>query len=184
MDLYQLIFRVILGVAECSRGSDWGCLTGDPTHDFIYAFLLPHIVLFIFLFIFAQPIHKLHNGLGVLFGVGAYIFIIYEGWYGAILAPLLIWWFVLSIIMGLGYFFITKFMGAGEQRGNVGKWAGEKIKKGMKKEKVIQQLEMDINDYKQKLKNTNNDEQIKIYTQKLEELRETKKKIMRGNLDP
>ncbi len=180
VDLYTLVFRVILRVSECSAGAEWGCLTGDVTHDFIYAFLLPHVVLFIFLFILAMPVRNMHSGLGVLFGVGAYIFIIYEGWYGAILAPLLMWWFVLSIIIGLGYFFINKFLGSQETRGKIGRSLGGKIKEGMKKEQALEYLQRDIEEYKRKLKNAKSGSTEKVYAEKLAKLREEKRKLQRG----
>ena len=182
LDLYTLIFRAILKVPECTAGAEWGCLTGEITHDLIYAFFLPHIVLLIFLVILMQPVKNIHSGLGVLFGLGAYVFIIYEGWYGAILAPLLMWWLVLSIVVGLVYFFVTKFIGSPKARGKLGKAIGGKIKEGMEKDKALRHLEEDIRRYQKKLENADSEKMREVYAKKLTELREKKRKIQREGI--
>ncbi|MFP4116933.1 MAG: hypothetical protein ACLFQ8_01365 [Candidatus Aenigmatarchaeota archaeon] len=182
LDLYTLIFREILKVAECSAGGKWGCITGDVTQDFIYAFLLPHVVLFIFLVILSKPVKQIHKGLGILFGLSAYIFVIYEGWYGTILAPLLMWWLVLSIVVGLVYFFVTKFIGSPKVRGKIGKSVGGKIKEGMKKDKALRQLQNDIRRYEKKLEHADSEKMKEVYAKKVTELKEKRKKIEREGL--
>ena len=75
-NLYDLIFKNILQLPDCSGGANWGCVNGFFPHDFIYGLLIPHIILLIFLYIATKGIG--HKGLESLLGIGAYIFIVYS----------------------------------------------------------------------------------------------------------
>lgn len=194
LQLYDLIFEQILNVSRCTGGSGWGCLTGDITHDVIFAFFLPHIVLLIFLFMLREyPPFDGHKGLGNLFAVGAYVLIIYQGWYGAILAPFMVLWMFLIIVMALGYFFLP-MVGSAEQRKKVGKKAGKTMEKATKKSRKLNEIEGKIKEVrkekkhakkmKRKARNRDHDEEAKNWhsrevelDKELRELKREKKKL-------
>ncbi|MFP4046041.1 MAG: hypothetical protein ACLFS3_03200 [Candidatus Aenigmatarchaeota archaeon] len=185
IELYDLIFKQILNVSQCTGSSGWGCLTGDITHDVIFAFFLPHIVLLTFLIMLrGYPPFGGHKGLGNLFAIGTYVLIIYQGWYGSILAPFLVIWMVLLIIVALGYFFLP-IVGSPEARKKVGGGIKSQIDKSAKKAKQADELEAklhDVNDelsFVRKKKKTSSKDEKKVWTKREAELENKKRKLKR-----
>jgi len=74
----------------------------------LYLVLIPHAVLFLFLFGFGIFMAHEHKGLKFLLRITAYIFIVWAGWYGTFLVPLTIGWFYIMLGFGLIIFFIAK----------------------------------------------------------------------------
>lgn len=120
LNLYDLIFKTILGLSECSGGwwgaeSFWsflspgkvGCITGDPSHDIIFSLFLPHVILIFFLYLAFRQLG--HRGIESLLGVGAYIFIIQMGWYPAF-ADLTIFWLMIVLVTGIWWFIVGKII--------------------------------------------------------------------------
>ncbi len=144
--LYDLVFRAILKVPECGPDGGWGCLTGEPTHDLIFAFFLPHIVLFIFLFVImgaATPGSNGKKGIQVLFSIGVYIFLIYTGYYG-LLASWLVIWMALTVFIGLAYFFMAKILPSPDKTAKIGKHVGGYVKKSWDRDKKLRKIDRDI----------------------------------------
>lgn len=73
--------------------------------------LVPHVILFLFIYSFSVGIVGRitggHKGFSTLLGVVIYIYVIWTGWYGTFLIPLLNAWFIIALIFGLILFFIT-----------------------------------------------------------------------------
>lgn len=71
----------------------------------IYLFLIPHVILFLFLYAFSFGIVTRvtgpHKGFSYLVGIVSYIYIIYAGWYGRLIIFFLGW---LYIALGLAAF--------------------------------------------------------------------------------
>lgn len=177
--LYELIFKTILQVPKCGPGGGWGCLAGNFSHDFIYALLLPHIVLLVFLYIISRTemIFQKHTGLGTLFGLGAYIFIIYSGWY-SFLASWLVFWLALTIVVAFGYFFLGKIISpavSGGRRG-IGKKVGGYLKKPWEKQKKLRKINEDIKIVEEGLSKNPNNERLQ---EKLSKLKMEKRQIER-----
>lgn len=99
--LYDFLFKQILGLSRCTGIGKYqfGCVTGEFAHDFIFGLFLPHIIILIFLFLFSNWAHlrQNHAGLSTLLGIAAYVFIIYMGWY-PIIAVWSIYWLALGIV--------------------------------------------------------------------------------------
>ena len=140
LDLYNLIFKTVLQLPDCTGKATWGCVNGVFPHDFIYGLLIPHIILLIFLFIASKGIG--HKGLEMLLGVGVYIFIVYSGWY-PIFASLSIFWLILSIFIASFYFFWGKILHPVRSR-ELFKLGYIKAKKSAEKVKRIEALKSDI----------------------------------------
>lgn len=177
--LYELIFKTILQVPQCGPGGGWGCLTGNFSHDFIYALLLPHIVLLVFLYIVSRTelIFQKHTGLGTLFGLGVYIFIVYSGWY-AFLASWLVIWLALTIVLAFGYFFLGKIISPSLTKGRfeIGKKVGGYLSKPWDKQRKLNKINEDIAIVNRELDKHKDNEKL---AQKLAELKLEKRQIER-----
>lgn len=182
--LYDFLFKQILGLSKCSGMGKYqfGCITGEFTHDFIFALFLPHIVILIFLFLFSDwgNLRRHHAGLSTLLGIGAYIFIIYIGWY-PIIALWSIYWLGLGIALSFFSFLwtriihptkTTELMKAAKGIGDsIGKSAAEskKLRLLLKRKRRLERLK----------KQSKHPRERARYAEKLEEVRE-KIEEMRG----
>lgn len=103
LNLFQIIFEEFLKISP-------DLISKYPTiqDQLLYLILIPHAVLFLFLFGFGIFLAHEHKGLKFLLRVTAYIFIVWAGWYGTILVPLTISWFYIMLGIGLIVFFIAK----------------------------------------------------------------------------
>ena len=132
LNLYDIIFRVILQMPECARDATWGCVSGVFAHDFTYGLFLPHIVLIIFIFGAAQ--FGAHKGMSTLLGMGIYVFIVYSGWY-PLFASLTLFWLVISIVMSTFFFISGKIISPAKAE-TLGKLASTSKRKRMLKEEI------------------------------------------------
>ncbi len=189
LDLYTLIFEKILQLKQCMGTAGWGCWVGPENfaHDFIYALFLPHVVLLVFIYLIGTTtfIFRAHRGLGALFGIAAYIFIIYSGWY-AILASWLVFWLALTIFISLGYFFLSKIIhpSEGKERFALGAKIGESIKASGDKDNAVRELVRYRNElenmrrgYERQRNGAQGDEKVKLG----EKVREIEVKITEVN---
>ncbi len=103
--LYDLIFKTIFKLPECTHGQEWGCINGVYSHDFIYGLFLPHIIIIIFIYLGTSSLK--HKGIATLFGIGIYTFIVYSGWY-SLFASLSMFWIVLTLFITGFYFFFGR----------------------------------------------------------------------------
>jgi hypothetical protein len=96
--IFDLIFRTILKIPN-------SVIAQYPqfTDQVLYLLLIPHIIVFLFVFWLIKGVIPEHRGLGYLVGVGAYIFFILSGWYGNFINIFILWW---QILLGLALFFI------------------------------------------------------------------------------
>jgi len=100
IDLFKLLFEEILKI-DSSTLSRYTTFQ-DQT---LYLFLIPHVILFLFLYAFSfgivTRITGPHKGFSYLLGIVSYIYIVYAGWYGRLLVFFLGW---LYIALGLAIF--------------------------------------------------------------------------------
>lgn len=131
LNLYDLIFKTFLQLPDCMREGSWGCINGVFAHDFVYALLLPHIVLLIFIF-GASRIGE-HKGLATLLGIAIYIFIIYGGYY-AIFASFTLFWLALSIFISAGLFIMGKIINPAKAQSIYGLIKNQRSKRVLREE--------------------------------------------------
>lgn len=180
--LYDLIFVEILGLDYCSAVKGWeiledvhfGCVTGEPSHDLIFALFLPHVIIAIFLFLFSgwANLRQQHKGLSTLLGVAAYVFIIYVGWYGTI-ATFALLWLGLGIVFSFFNFLWSRIIHptkAGDLI-KAAKGLGESLGSGAGKAKKLRILKNRKNRLEQKLQSASDPSTKKVYAEKLEEVR-------------
>lgn len=166
INLYDLIFKMFLGLSKCGPGGGWGCITGEFTHDFVFSLFLPHIVLATFLFLLFRNLG--HKGLETLLGIGGYIFIVQMGFY-PLFASLTLWWMLITIGLGAYFFIVAKIFPPAKSgslfRGGkaVGKWISKERRRGMSEEKLLAEL-------KQRAKTTNDPEERKEILRAISEL--------------
>ena len=125
----------------------------------LYLVLIPHTILFLFLYSFINSILSpptqapAHRGLRLLLGIVAYIFIIWAGWY-AILVPIFITWFKLLIIIGVIFYLGSKFIHPSRMREifalsyGKGKNLAEAKVYAKKIERKIDEIDREINNLK------------------------------------
>lgn len=77
----------------------------------LYLILIPHVILILFIFAFsAATVGRVigpHKGIRYLVSIVVYLYVVWAGWYGTFLVPLLISWFWIALVMGLFIFFIS-----------------------------------------------------------------------------
>jgi hypothetical protein len=155
IDLFSLIFTQILKISP-------DLLYKYPTiqDQIINLIFLPHVILFLFIWGFGMmlmPPEKerpnAHRGLRYLVSVAAYVFIIYQGWYGTFLIPLLQTWFYVMLIFGLFLFFISKIYHpvTAARLGDVGRAVGQSAGEKMARGKQIEALEDELKFVKKRI---------------------------------
>jgi hypothetical protein len=104
-DLISFLFTEILKIDPLTM-SKYTTLS-DQT---IYLFLIPHVILFLFLYAFSfgivQRVVGPHKGFSYLVGIVSYIYIVYAGWY----AKLLVWflgWMYIALGMAVFLFLVS-----------------------------------------------------------------------------
>lgn len=186
--LYNLIFKQILGLSACrgTGGLQFGCLTGDIVHDFIFALFLPHVIIVIFLFLFSDWAHlrEHHKGLSSLLGIAAYVFIIYAGWY-SIIATLGMWWLALGIALSFFNFLWTRVLHPTKSTEmlKAAKDLGGKIGESMSKSKklrILRERQQKLENLLQRARSTENEREAQVYAKRLQDTREKIKKIQEG----
>jgi hypothetical protein len=120
----------------------------------LYLILVPHVLLFLFIFAFAIGIVGRiigpHAGFRNIVGVTAYLVIVLSGWYGSFLIPWFNTWFTIALVMGL-LMFVTSIIfnpARSPVMANVLSSAGKKITGGIgakrQKEKELAIVEAQI----------------------------------------
>jgi hypothetical protein len=123
----------------------------------LYLFLIPHVILFLFLYAFAFGIVSRvvgqHKGFSYLVGIVSYIYVIYAGWYGK-LVTLFLGWLYIALGLALFLFFVSIIWHpaattAGMKlMGEIGKDIGKKAGRG----KQIEELEDELKFVRKRMK--------------------------------
>jgi len=100
VDIFMLVFQQLLKIDPMSLAKYTN--VGD---QLLYLFLIPHLVVFMFLLSFGKWIIAEHKGLRSLLVIVAYIFIIWSGWYGTFIVPIMSAWF--ALILGSAFLFFA-----------------------------------------------------------------------------
>jgi hypothetical protein len=151
VDLVNLLFTQILKINQSTLYS-----YSTVQDQMLYLFLIPHVLLFLFLYAFSfgmvQRVIGAHKGFSYLVGIISYIYIIYAGWYSSIVL-LFINWLSIALALGLFLFFVSiiwhpsattagmKLMGE----------AGKQLAKGKAKETERKAVEEEVNALKKEI---------------------------------
>ncbi len=103
VDLSTLIFEEILKISP-------ELLARYPTvqDKLLYLILIPHVVLFMFLWGFGDWIIKHHATIRKLLIMATYIYLIWSGFYGSIFVPIVNAWFTIMVIVAFVFFILTR----------------------------------------------------------------------------
>lgn len=105
VDLISLLFTQILKIAPSTLYK-----YATVQDQLIYLLLIPHVILFLFLYSFSMGLvgrfTMHHKGFNYLVGIITYIYIVYSGWYGR-LAILFVNWLLIALGMALFLFFYS-----------------------------------------------------------------------------
>jgi hypothetical protein len=80
-----------------------------PADQALYLILIPSVFLLLFVWTFGYWIMgSKGKGLRILISVVAYIYIVYSGFYGSFVAPMILAWFPITIVLYFVFFIMTK----------------------------------------------------------------------------
>ena len=74
----------------------------------LWLVLVPHVVVFLFLFCFASWIVPKHAGLRRVLSVVTYLVLIVGGYYGSFIVPLVNAWFTILLVSGFLFFLLSR----------------------------------------------------------------------------
>jgi hypothetical protein len=158
-DLINLLFTEILKI-DLFKFPQYTTLQDQ----ILYLFLIPHVILFLFLYAFSFGIVKRivgeHKGFSYLVGIVSYIYIVYAGWYGGLVVWFLGWMYI-ALGLALFLFFVSIiFHPAATTAGMklMGE-VGKTIAKGTAKEKEKRTIEEEIDALKKEIAALNAEEQ-------------------------
>ena len=141
-DIFTLIFETLLKI-DPSIIADY---TTVPD-QLLYLILIPHVILLMFIYAVSKgTVMRIvgdHKGFNYLFQIITYIFIVWGGWYGSILIPLLTGWFTIVLILAFVVFFVSVIWhpAAGKVTGQLISKGFEGVGKRATKNKQIDKLQ-------------------------------------------
>lgn len=155
IDLFQLVFQTILKISP-------NLLYKYTTiqDQILNLIFFPHVVLFLFILGFGDFLvpegrtSGKNKGMRYLVMGAAYIFIVYQGWYGTILIPIMQTWFSLMLVSGLIFFFLVRIISpkqADTLGTGIATYAGAKVGKQMAKPKALKKLRDELDATKKQL---------------------------------
>lgn len=149
VNLFNLIFNQILKVSPSLLYK-----YTDLPNQVLHFILLPHIILFIFLFGFGYMVISENKGFRYLVMIVTYIFVIMQGWYGTFLIPLLEGWFMITLVIGLFLFFMTKILhpATAQKLGMATAKAAGDIGKRMGKDKQVEKLAQELSNVEKQMR--------------------------------
>ena len=104
VDLFNLIFRTILKISP-NLISNYSSIQDQ----ILYLLLIPTVIILLFVWTFGYWIMgKGHNGLRILISLIAYIYIIWSGWYGTWIIPLILAWFPVVLVTFFLFFIMSR----------------------------------------------------------------------------
>jgi hypothetical protein len=81
------------------------------TDQALYLILIPSVIILLFVWLFGYWFMGSKNsGLRILISGVAYIYVVYSGWYGSWMVPIILAWFPLILIAYFGFFIMTKIL--------------------------------------------------------------------------
>jgi hypothetical protein len=112
----------------------------------IMLILLPHLILFMFLFSFGWGLMPQNRGLRYVISVVTYIYIMSQGWYGSIIVPVSLAWYPILLIAAIFIFFAFKIIHPVTvgKLANVGASFAKDAGKHLGKDKEIERLYREI----------------------------------------
>ncbi len=171
LDLFTLIFTEILKVSPTLIAK-----YSTIQDQIINLIFLPHVILFLFIWGFGMmmmPPEKTranaHRGFRYLLSLTAYVVIIYQGWYGSFLIPLLQTWFYLMLGAGLVLFFVSKIYHpvTAKEFGKFGDALGKSVGTRLAKDKQIEVIEEELGFIRKRMRDLeprrNNNDSAAIY---------------------
>jgi hypothetical protein len=144
VDIAKLILQQIFQIAPTTITK-----YASTQNQLLYLLLIPHVILILFLYIFADSVARMgrtggtHKGLFYLVGIVSYLYLVLGGWYGSILVPIFIGLWQLIIALALFAFVFSRFIHparAGEMLA-LGKAIGGKL---VEKERTKKRIEAEI----------------------------------------
>jgi len=179
VDLFNLIFNQLLKISP-SLLYKYTTLQDQVFH----LILLPHVILFIFLFGFGWGVIPENKGLRYLVMIVTYIYVVMQGWYGTFLVPLLEVWFWITLVFGIFIFFMFRLIHpstAQKLGGAAAKMAMDAGKK-MGKDKQIEKLSEELTSVQRQMQThyphiRDNPGAAQVYAQLEEHEFELKRKI-------
>lgn len=104
VDLFNLIFRTILKISP-NLISNYSSIQDQ----ILYLLLIPTVIILLFVWTFGYWVMgKGHNGLRILISLIAYIYIIWSGWYGTWIIPLILAWFPVVLVTFFLFFIMSR----------------------------------------------------------------------------
>ena len=142
-----------------------------PQDRLFYLIFIPHLLLMIFIFMFADNAARigggLHKGIRALIGIGAYMSIIFMGWYGSFIAPIFVGLWQMLLALAFISFIAARFLHPTQAKELMayGKMQGEKItakgKAGKKLEQELERIDRVISEVAKSTTSTNEGKQYK-----------------------
>lgn len=121
----------------------------------LYLIFIPHILLIIFIWIFADSVARIgggiHTGIRALVAIGTYIFLIFAGWYGTWIVPIFVGLWQIILVLALITFVASRFIhpARAKEMMALGKVMGEKV---TEKGKIRKKLEHERDAVKRMIK--------------------------------
>lgn len=101
-DLFTIVFTEFLKISP-----DLLSKYSTVQDQLLYLILIPHVILLLFLWTFGSWIARGHSKFHILLSIVGYIYLIWAGWYGSFIVPIVISWFTITIILAFGFFILT-----------------------------------------------------------------------------
>jgi len=156
IDILNLLFNDILRINPVTISK-----YTTPQTQLLNLFLIPHIILFLFIYGLSWILVPMHKGLRYLAAIAAYLTIVIQGspysYYGMILPLLNLWWQI-ALVVGLFFFIWSRFIHPSKtpELFNIGKAAASKITEKSKKSSAIHHKISSINNQIRALQNRQN----------------------------
>ena len=139
IDILDLLFNKLLRINPTTISQ-----YTTPQTQLLNLFLIPHIILFLFIYGFAWVIIPTHKGLRYLTSIGAYLSVVLMGspysYYGILVPFFLLWWQV-ALFVGLFFFVWSRFIHPSKipELFNIGRAAAAKVTEKDKKKRAIEE---------------------------------------------
>ena len=104
VDLFNLIFTTILKISPTLINN-----YRTIQDQILYLLLIPSVIIILFVWTFGYWIMgKGHNGLRILISLIAYIYIVWSGWYGTWIIPVILAWFPIVLVTFFLFFILSR----------------------------------------------------------------------------
>ncbi len=153
VDLTNLIFREILKISPTLMSRYF-----TLQDQVLYLILIPSVIIILFIWTFGYWIvGSAHRGLRLLISMIAYIYIVYSGWYGSFIIPIILAWFPMVLLSFFLFFIMTRIFHPLNISG-ASKIISAGFEKGSRKGRDIKKLEHKIDMVQRKITKTRQQE--------------------------